>query len=807
MDLVFGSLQSLGYLPASTFSHFFTKLTPIYHNNLPKKPEDLLAYLTHHIYSILHYLQLMDQQEHQLEESNNNKEKQKGAISEAGQDNASSNKSQSPMPQCSLQIPPTKYYEILIQFIISIFPLIQVESLKSILNQIICLVSTPNLSRNLLLAFSPFFKMLFTQSPMKSYKAISSLLKLNKKQPQHSYHTPPARPEKHQQKGAEDKIYSGDSLQNTSDLQKKVKLEEESINATIKMIQQIKSDIQDTTKKKDAIGEEGAIAGPLVAPSSEDINTIKAPPPPSVPTFAIKQPLTTKARAKPSKFTFANLPEIEDTQSDKKLTESEKKKDQDDEINEKFGKFDLEIQAPEESKAKFQPPKQQEPANIQDFMKTQKDEYAPPPAPKHERMKQKKFVFEDPPKNESELADTSPQLKLPSLGFRAKKETTAKPEIKKTGNLLVAKPAVAPHPKAPFMKPPKLMSLAIDTDNINKEFDIGGEKGKKIVNEEEELEKEEKEILEMAEHCVIAMERKSAQDPINSSYSKKLAQQVAPVGISTREVPEENELMVVHKMGVGKLKELSIKIQEDKREEDSKSPIEAVLIQPPQEPAQENKISPEIDKKVELIEMIYDANMSAIKANTLSLAPTESNKQPKSVNPLVKDSVLILMKITKNNQQLLTQFLQDMKKLLFQDSPQLLQIISQPLILWLMKRGQAYYKMMKHAEKAGNTIMFEQIIDLLANLLVDELIKSNSLGGFPDLYASFFKKSSDIGVASGCLKYLLGKVLSEIKTKMNESFKISLLFKACEITCSVILACNFFIISILLYTNIIFKKY
>ncbi len=49
------------------------------------------------------------------------------------------------------------------------------------------------------------------------------------------------------------------------------------------------------------------------------------------------------------------------------------------------------------------------------------------------------------------------------------------------------------------------LSLAINTEEINKEFDCGGEKGKKIVDEAEEERKFEEEVVVLAQRCVAAI--------------------------------------------------------------------------------------------------------------------------------------------------------------------------------------------------------------------------------------------------------------------------------------------------------------
>jgi hypothetical protein len=73
--------------------------------------------------------------------------------------------------------------------------------------------------------------------------------------------------------------------------------------------------------------------------------------------------------------------------------------------------------------------------------------------------------------------------------------------------------------------------LAIDTDTINKEFDIGGEKGRKLVDESEEEERNEQEILELAEHCVLAMAEHSPSEPIMSKYAMNGGIRSPPAGL------------------------------------------------------------------------------------------------------------------------------------------------------------------------------------------------------------------------------------------------------------------------------------
>jgi len=70
-------------------------------------------------------------------------------------------------------------------------------------------------------------------------------------------------------------------------------------------------------------------------------------------------------------------------------------------------------------------------------------------------------------------------------------------------------------------KPPIFeISLEIDTDSINKLYQYGGEKGRKVVNEEE-LMKEELEILELATKCIGYMKGVIVQN-IDDFYSAKM---------------------------------------------------------------------------------------------------------------------------------------------------------------------------------------------------------------------------------------------------------------------------------------------
>jgi hypothetical protein len=64
--------------------------------------------------------------------------------------------------------------------------------------------------------------------------------------------------------------------------------------------------------------------------------------------------------------------------------------------------------------------------------------------------------------------------------------------------------------------------LNIDTDEINKLFTYGGEKGEIKMTADEEQENFEKEIEELALMCLASMKRKSPDEPIeDDSKSKK----------------------------------------------------------------------------------------------------------------------------------------------------------------------------------------------------------------------------------------------------------------------------------------------
>eukprot|EP01022_Parablepharisma_sp_SALTPOND_P018649 TRINITY_DN3079_c0_g1_i2.p1 TRINITY_DN3079_c0_g1~~TRINITY_DN3079_c0_g1_i2.p1 ORF type:complete len:1844 (-),score=154.28 TRINITY_DN3079_c0_g1_i2:13547-19078(-) len=105
------------------------------------------------------------------------------------------------------------------------------------------------------------------------------------------------------------------------------------------------------------------------------------------------------------------------------------------------------------------------------------NEPAPPPAPRGERNRSKKFTFGLPTPTES-----LSKLDTPS-----------------------SEPA--PLEKKLFINKGKPKFLAIDTESINKEYTCGGERGYKLVDEAEEEKKFEEELLQLAERCVKSMHR------------------------------------------------------------------------------------------------------------------------------------------------------------------------------------------------------------------------------------------------------------------------------------------------------------
>ena len=175
-----------------------------------------------------------------------------------------------------------------------------------------------------------------------------------------------------------------------------------------------------------------------------------------------------------------------------------------------------------------------------------KDPYKPPPAPKNEKMK--RFFFGE--------RDQSEPIKLIPEVPKVEEEKLVVPKLQ-----LVKTTSKQSKPEAD--KKPKFNKLLmIDTDKINEEFDIGGEKGKKLVDEEEEEAKFEQEIQELAEHCLRAMNRNSPSDqlieqptlgrpPIEFPQSTKERKQFT-FSLEQTDTPIKEESLMTSKSSLGR---------------------------------------------------------------------------------------------------------------------------------------------------------------------------------------------------------------------------------------------------------------
>ncbi len=479
-----------------------------------------------------------------------------------------------------------------------------------------------------------------------------------------------------------------------------------------------------------------------------------------------------------------------------------------------------------EEKPQAQVQQQQEPAHhtqeqhilsIEELVA--QDPYKPPPAPKNEKMKAKRFFFGDPAEEEKTApAEPEEPVPVPVLEkpkpkpqlFGKKFAPPALTSCENEGEEI----ALDPLPRNPrgFLGAKLPKGLAIDTEQINNEFDIGGEKGKKIVDEAEEEQKEEQEILELAEHCVLAMSRSSPTELVVSRYSSRPKGPLA-VGLS---VPitstHKSTLMQAHK-GPGLFPQST---KERKQFNFNLEGIDAIAATPIKEEslmtskssvaAHDNvELSPESDCVfAALFCYMLGKSMepSTWKGNDLSMILLEFSEGV-IVNPSATRMILKLARRCVGAGLTINPVLSALIKVC-ESSPQNRTAVScddATLRSVLKLEQELYVALHNDSNKAKNIVEFEQIIAFHASLVSYAVLDTKAMLTMERALVCWVARTTrgkelegtegkevDPGIIADCFKYMWGKALTEVKQTVAQNevasspeYKLSTTFLA-EIT-------------------------
>ena len=418
------------------------------------------------------------------------------------------------------------------------------------------------------------------------------------------------------------------------------------------------------------------------------------------------------------------------------------------------------------------------------------DPYKPPPAPKNEKMKLKKFVFGGEEETE--------EVKIPE---KAKVLPAEKPKIetkqrpKKPAMLMFTgeenEEAEDPLPKMPRAMGPsfaaKLMKgLAINTEEINKEFDIGGEKGKKLVDEAKEEQREEQEIMELAEHCVLAMSRSSPSELVVSRYSSRLKGPLA-AGLS---VPitstHKSTLMQAHKgpalfpQSTKERKQFNFNLEG--LDAIASTPIkeESLMTSKSSVAAHENpELSPESDSVFAalfayMLGKQIEPNNSW-RGNELSMILLEYS-EGEIVNPAAISIILRLARRCVAAGLTINPVLSTLIKICESNAENKCAICKDGTTMRAILRleQELYVALHNDSNKAKNIVEYEQIIAFHATLVSEAILDSGAMCALEKSIVGWIaqetqEKEIDPGVIGDCFKYMWGKALTEVKQSLGQN--------------------------------------
>eukprot|EP01022_Parablepharisma_sp_SALTPOND_P000380 TRINITY_DN1018_c0_g1_i1.p1 TRINITY_DN1018_c0_g1~~TRINITY_DN1018_c0_g1_i1.p1 ORF type:complete len:2390 (-),score=189.70 TRINITY_DN1018_c0_g1_i1:5377-12546(-) len=416
------------------------------------------------------------------------------------------------------------------------------------------------------------------------------------------------------------------------------------------------------------------------------------------------------------------------------------------------------------------------------------DPYKPPPAPKNEKMKQKRFFFGEPQEEvevKKEKKPVVPKLQIPTLAVPAKPKEEMKRPVESEEYV----------PKKPrsfglaFGKPNKL--LAIDTDTINQEFDIGGEKGKKLVDEEEEAERFEQEVLELAEHCIMAMSRHSPSEQVLSKYATG---NKGPFNCGLS-VP----ITATHQSTLMKPQKFSLPFPQSTKERkqftfclDMMDAGAATPIKEESLMTSKSSIGRDTAHLEQTVPMNDTENCCALLVHELMGKPYrlgQGEGLAKVLNGLVKEEIQncgtapIILKVARKVPSLLmpvVEFLlglcgnvQKNKEIMCGDWKVMKELLKLELELYAELTGAT-------SNKANKIVEFEQVINFHSILITESIFDPDFVLEFEKVLLKFIVNTihattkAKLGPKIGCdcVKYLLGKALIEIK-QASSSYEVA----------------------------------
>jgi len=462
------------------------------------------------------------------------------------------------------------------------------------------------------------------------------------------------------------------------------------------------------------------------------------------------------------------------------------------------------------------------------------DPYKPPPAPKNEKMKQKRFFFgESSEVPSTEISEPRP-IKRPNVPkLQIPTKNSEHDEIKNTENIeeiplleelksinKSGQPEQKMKKSVPALnipesentdesetapKKPKSFGLIlgkskvnkfleINTENINKEFDIGGEKGKKIVDEEEENAKFEKEILELAEHCVLAMARHSPSEQIVSKYASGNRSPPSAIGqpiTSThKSLMHHQKLNLAFPQSTKERKQFTFAVENLQegtatpiKEESlmtSKSSLARDTVHLDQEPVIQTNESAESYCAILICELIGIEYKSEEYNKIL-----EDSKSHQIIN---SNAANCLIKIIRKGQQNLMPTIEFFTKLCEDETGKNKHILCEnsDFHTQLFKLELNLYSEMndnnKNINKANKLVEFEQIIQFHCILIIEALQEANSAYNFTENFTTWLINSHKSNKfikenIADCVKYIFGKLLTLLKeSQISQNAKIGLAF-------------------------------
>ena len=386
------------------------------------------------------------------------------------------------------------------------------------------------------------------------------------------------------------------------------------------------------------------------------------------------------------------------------------------------------------------------------------DPYKPPPAPKNEKMKQKRFFFGE--EEEAKRKAIVPKLQIPSFPPKLKEEKAVRVEKEiKTFEQVIG--------KGKFNR-----VLEIDTETINKEFDIGGEKGKKLIDEDEEAKIFEQEIIELADHCLMAMARHSPSEEIVSKYSleAKSFANYGPITASNKLIQIHGQKPIVFPQSTKERKQFTFCL--DTIEVGAATPIKEESLITSKSSLGRDTIHLETEQSVSHSEVENLCLFLAYEMVGKKWMQGQSDDFSKTLNGCLKHEIVnleaayALLKLANKVQSLLISVISLLIKL-FDESDHNKKLLSanKNILKKLLKIELGLYKMLATAKtnKVNKVVEFEQVIAFHSNLINESINTPNTI--LESTILQSIINSKERIIVNDCVKYLWGKALTEISNQ------------------------------------------